>query len=60
MNESHWRSGGSWEKYVQIRKGGKERMWVMGKEMNNHQYSPDKVQVILDVSLGADGRLMEG
>jgi len=25
-------------------------MWVMGKGMSNHQYSPDKAQVILDVS----------
>jgi len=38
------------KKTVQNRKGGKEGMWVMGKEMNNHQYSPDKARVILDVS----------
>jgi len=30
----------------------------MGKEMSNHQYSPDKVQVIPDVSLEAGKCLM--
>ena len=29
-------------------------MWVMGKEMNNHQYSPDKLQVIEDESPEAE------